>query len=371
MSHAFPTPPRMKRPRVEQGGHSFRSQKGNDSKDTADVYVHHPGKAPTVSMSQKYSEYKEQASGVVMVTRFRSLRVNAVNAWEVATVDDRGLRFELFTPIKFKDAEAVCFNGKALTAAGYNTSTLAVNGQHLRDMCVANSRARFDFKNISQHTCTLEMYICSMKRDQTSSTFGFPENELNSALDMYSGNSSATLNTTLYTDPLAIKTWTDVWNVKKVKIIMEPGETASHTMQGPRKYVMDTKRHLALGNLETEPSPTWLTPSMVGNGYYVFFRMLNQITFLATNDVGTASNLFMGSRKIYPGHPINFVPSTDGSLQGGVLIKLQEYYSMKAPLGQDKVDSRNILIDFVNVTGTPIDVQIDSDQPLSTTSSAL
>lgn len=358
------------RKRVRPAGQSYRAQKGSDTKDTADVYVHRSVTPAEPSMAEKYNLHKEQPNGVVLITRFRSARVAGINRWEVFGDDDSNLRFELFSPRKFKDAEAVSFLGKALTANGYGNASLAANGPTLRDVVVVNARARFDFKNVSQNTTTLEMYVCSMKRDQTYAGT-YPQDDLALALDMYDGNSSGTTGTSLYTDPLSVKTWTDMWNVRKVKIVMEPGETASHTMQGPSKYVMDARRHVILGTTAISDPPTWMNPEMQGNGFYVFFRMLNQISFLATTDAGTAANAKMGGRRIYPGHPLNTLPGTDGSLQGGVIIKLQEYYCIKCPMDVDSNDTRNVLVDLVNVTGTPVNVQIDSDQPLTTVSAPL
>lgn len=365
----YPTPSKRKRSQSRglrrTGGGLGRTSKGTDSKDTADVYVHLAPPQHFKSMAEKYAEYKEQPTGVVMITKFRSMRVSTANEWNIFTADDRGRRFEIFTPKKFKDAEAVSFKGKALSENGYATATVAVNGTTLRDMCVIKSFCRVDFKNVTEKTTTIEMYVCAVK-DAKAWITTTPEDDLARALDMYSGNSSTTSLATLYVDPMKVKTWTDMWHVKKVKVRLEPGETASHTLYGPKKYVMDPKRHLEIGTTDAlpDPGPKWLTPDREGNGFYVFFRMLNDITF-GVGQTPNTPNTLMGGRRIWPHHPINAVPPQDGDIQGGVVLRWQEYYKMACPLGVDSVDQRNILVDLIQMTQPVSDVAVDSDQPHS------
>lgn len=370
----YPTPKKKRRSQSRglhrTGGALGRAHRGSDSKDSADVYVHLPPPVQHISMAQKYLEYKAQAKGVLMITRFRSLRVATPNEWNLCTTDDRARRWECFTPKKFKDAEAVAFQGKALTENGYATKTAAVNGPTLRDMCVHKSFVRVDFKNVTEKTTTVEMYVCAAKNSKAW-VVTTPEDDLARALDMYAGNSSTTSVATLYTDPMKIKAWTEMWSVKKVKIRMEPGETASHTLYGPKKYVMDPKNHLEIGTAESTVDPNWLSPDREGNGFYVFFRILNDLTFGVTQDVPTATNTNMGGRRIWPHHPANNVPANDGDIQGGVIIKWQEYYKMGCPLGVDDVDQRNILVDIRTMGGTISDVAVDSDQPHSSKKDSL
>lgn len=363
----YPTPRKRRRSRSRSlrrtGGKLGQASRGYDSKDTADVYVHHAPRVHHISMAEKYAEYKAQASGVMMITRFRSMCVTVPNAWNVFNNDDRGRRLEFFTPKKFKDAEAVAFNGKALTENGYITKTVAVNGPTLRDICIHKSFVRIDMKNVSQHTCTLEMFVCCAKEPKAL-VGTFPEDDLLRALDMYAGNSNTTGTSTLYTDPMKVKSWTDVWHVKKIRVRMEPGETASHTLYGPSKYVMDPKEHTEIGTNEGSLDPVWLNPDREGNGFYAFFRILNDVTWGITLDGGTPDNANMQNKKCYPHHPVNFAPPA-GTLesQGGIIVRLQEYYKMGCPLGVDDVDQRNILVDMQALTGAIHVVGIDSDQP--------
>lgn len=343
--------------------------KGNDAHDEGSRAVIKTTMPRKQSMKEKFQAREDAANGYVTVVRFVTLRQTSIDQWGFTKTDINGNWVEHFTPRKFKDAEAVSFNGKALTTGGYSTTTTAANGTTLRDIYIQYSHVRYNFYNVQQHTCKLEMYICYAKNGEASTA---PENDLALCYDMYMGNSNTITVNTPYHDIMANKEWLSLWDVTKVEFKLEPGEQQTYFLKGPQDYVLDAKRHCATGTTDTTTPVTWDSYNKQGNGCAVFFRMLNNITLVANTDVGTAADSNLGGRKIGAHHPPNNVPAADGSLQGGIAIRYLEYYHIKAPENVDDVDQRNFLNAFHTIAGgNYVDVQVDTDQAMTVPTTVL
>lgn len=337
--------------------------KGDDSKDQGDRSVIRARLPKAQTMLAKFKANTDGPNGYVHINRFAYVRQTNIDQYGIQRFDSSGTDIELFTPRKFKDAEAVSFNNKALTSTGYQTTTVAINGPTLEDVYVQKSSATFQVVNITQRRVTLEMYICYGKNGEGSA---IPANDYNLANDMYGGNSSNIVTETPYIDMMKNETWLKLWNVTKVKFVLEQGEHQSYYVKGPSMYVMDPKSHCAVGTTPTTTgSIFWDTPLQPGNGCKVFFRMLNDMCLVGNNDAGTDVTAAMG-RKIGAHHPINPIPAADGDQQGAVLVKIKEYYHMKGAPGLQDVDQQNFLNDFHTIAGAAYtESNVDTDQSMS------
>lgn len=359
---SYPTPSKKRKVDVVSS-YVMSYDRGNDSKDKAPKVVVGSKLPKKETSSQKFRAVKDNPRGVYQVVRYTYLYQPNVDRWGVTGQDWRSQHIEFFTPHKFKDAEAVCFNGKAITYNGYGTTSLAVNGPTLRPIYVDYSHVRFDFHNITQNDCQLEMYICYGK-GKASATL--PWTDLDNALKTLKG--STTTFTELGFDPMTVKPWVERWDVTKVEIAFEPGEKCAHLLKGPKKYCLDPALHTASGTEATTATVTWNTPEREGNGCYVFFRMLNRLT-LVCMDVASdgAANPRMGGRKVHAHHPANKVPSTDGDPQGGIIVKMSEYYRVAAPEDYQGGEVHFKQLDFHSYTPGSTDkkVRVDTDQSMT------
>lgn len=341
--------------------------KGDDSKDQGDKRVVKTQVPKGPSMAEKWRAHKDAPNGFQTKTSFSYLRQGTIDEYGLTNLDQENNTLEFFTPRKFKDAEAVAFNGKTLTSAGYKTVTTAANGYTFEDVYITKSQVTFTFHNISQRRTTVEMYICYGKNGEGTTS---PILDLNGSYDMYNGNSGTITAATLYFDPMKNKEWNDLWKVTKVVITLEQGEHQNYLLKGPQHYIMDPKTHVNNGTTPADTTVNWQLPYYPGNGCYIFFRMLNDICLLGNNDAGTTTNILMG-RKIGAHHPINPIPATDGDQQSCVICKMTEYIQVKAPnTDQEGIDQRNFLNSFHTLAGsTYTETNVDTDQAMTIPSS--
>lgn len=333
---------------------------GNDHNDEAAKHV----KKHTIPKNPKpnfYTATEGQAKGHYRKTGFVSLSQKTGNTYySTNALDSAGLiATNYFTPQKFKDAEAVCFNSKAATIGGHTVVTVgaANNFQHNQNTYVAASRVTFNFRNVTQHSCTVEMFICFGK-DETTGTAVNPFDDFNAGLDMYLGNIGTATVATPGIPAESVIPFMKIWDTTLVTFKFEPGEKASHVLQGPYKYVMDGMSHVEYGTVSGNPGPAWLTPQVQGNGCVVWFRMINDITVVvgSTGDAnGNMANKIMGVA-----HPINQVTAA-GVAQGAVICQIVEDYYMRAPTGVQAQEARSFVNAFPAFTGATVDVQIDAD----------
>lgn len=345
---------------------SHQVKRGTDRDDIAAVYKADVKPPRKESSYAKFKAVAGNAEGTVQINRFCCLRQGTIDQWQATGGDDNGRLIEFFTPRKFKDAEAICFNAKTASAAGYLTTTALQNGITMRDVYVKYAAVNFSFVNASQYNTKVEMYICYGKEGEGSTT---PWDDWNNTADMSAGNLAGVTYNTIGYDLLANEEWLRMWDVQKISMNMEPGERASYQLKGPSMYVLEPQNHTALGTTPAQATPIyWQQPSdSKGNGCRVFFRMLNQMALCANNDAGTAANINMGNRKIGAHHPPNTIPASNGLQQSGVMVRMSEYFIIKAPIGLDnQVQSKNIINDFHTLAGdvTAV-VAVDTDQAMT------
>lgn len=275
---------------------------------------------------------------------------------------------EFFTPRQFKDAEAVCFNGKPST---YNSWAFTTEGPNLnfpaQQPCkVNNSSASFRLKNMSNHKAIVEMYVCRGRGGSTSLPHLDWESSINasgkfSVTGITAVNPTITRNIHVHMEGL--EPFDSLWKVDKIVWKFEPGEEGFHILKGPRAYMMD-------GSKKVKPStifgsaPTWEGPQQPGSGCYVFFRYLNHVA-LATSSAGSK----IGGQFISVCHPPNDVTTVAEipDRVGGCVVEITRHYNMEAPMGVTVATANAHIINtnYGGPLGTIVDIQCDEDQPMT------
>lgn len=230
-----------------------------------------------------------------------------------------GQFLDFFTPARFKDAEAVCWNNKVLSDTSYLTTALSTpstsNMPTGAPVKIISADAVFYFKNESQHATTLEMYICTPIGGKDPSNVMSFYDEWNLS---YS-NIDRTTNTPQYS-PSPILVGSLASDVKHTnytyelrKIEMNPGEEVYQKIKyrGP-KIVDPTKRWLVPSSgLST---PNWRDSYSKGCGIQVSFRMLNKLSIDGSS--GGAH------------HFKNFATTPN---KGGIIMEVTRNYVMGQP----------------------------------------
>lgn len=355
-SFSTPIAKRQRRHRNMEATHHGK----NDLNDKAEKHLHQAKmkREPKTTIW----DAKENPLGEVKVVRFLSCRQADYDQWGLEVTDDQNIPLVFFTPDKFKDAEAVCFNSKPHTRNSFQTHTIGTNLNFptMQNTFVLHAGLNIKIKNVSQHALTFEIYICKGKETKANNTI-FPQIAYERALDDYIGSSPTVNARTVGLDPLTVPEWLKTWDVERVTLKMEPGEHATHYVQGPTNYVMHGSKHVAEDTTATSPAPVWNGPEVKGNGIRIFTRMLNDLTF-CSYATGGYVNPRMDNKRIAPHHPVNPSPA-DGQAMGGVICQFEEFFKIKAPEGLLAQQARHLLTDFPGIGTTIRDIQVDQDDP--------
>lgn len=309
---------------------------------------------------------KSKAYGYHNIVGSTHLFQDTINKWNVqyqSTGTGTDL-FSFFQPAQFKDAEAVCFNSKAPAIDGYKTTNVTATGNFDTNNIthVIDSSVSWKFVNASQHPSYVEMYICSAKLGSRYSFIdSIPRVVTAKRPDELWADTGVSLTTRgeLNASPsedltsclAQAKLMLSSFDVRLVKFKLEPGQTQTHFMQGPKNYRMDGSKKVAPHSLADKTTPTWRNWSSPNCGVIVFFRTLNELT--------------LGG----DGKPSHFPHKLDADPKGGIACSYTQYFKMRAPntdstLGSDEISNTIVGVNAMqNSTGT--DIEIDPSNPTS------
>lgn len=268
-----------------------------------------------------------------------SLPLYLPNSWSCIERGDQDTYLTFFNPRQFKDAEAICFLQKvatdATTVANSGWKNETGNNTRLANVRVVNSSVYMNFKSNSSMKMILEIYEISGKS-------AVKLNEGENFRDVWNGYAGSTLspgaagskvvilpvstalNATIGQVPAILSDF----NIKKTTIKFQPGEEASHFIQGPKNYTMNSsKKILADG--------TWPNWSLPGNGIKVMFRVTTDINMgyyvSGTPPVTSDTNLNVGAR-FNIAHWENTLTASDGG-PGCIICDVKRHYTIEAPDG--------------------------------------
>lgn len=157
----------------------------------------------------------------------------------------------VFSPVQVLDVASVLFNGKTATKAtkatitGGNQTDFGNNTFDPRTVkvTVKNQYYSFVLRNNTKRTWIIQMYECSPKMKQSIIDDGDGLTQWVNVLQNTVGNAQnvtqkninlagATANT-LYSQPMDNPLFLKYWNIEKHDIVLDPGQTYDHFMQGP------------------------------------------------------------------------------------------------------------------------------------------
>jgi len=355
---------RTRRLSISESNLSYKRKKkarlaGSDHNDIATKFVKQS--KPHKKERIPFSLSKDSATGIVQKRYYVSLSQKAINEYYTTSLTDKGTLLEFFTPRKFKDAEAISFNSKIITNESFvNTAeATGANLSHHTNTFVKDSHVQVNLRNVTQHNCTVEMFISYGVLDKTGSTIS-PWGDFQAVVDQYYGTINSVTYNTIHINPLPILAKSQLWKTTMVTFKFEPGEKQSHFIQGPKNYVLIPHNHINVNTLAASTTPTWLQPEIKGNGCYIWFRIINDLTMVVGSGAESGANTNMANKKMHPAHPINQVTG-EGVAQGGVVIEMIETIITRAPTGKEAAPKRDFLWDFGVLANTLVDVQIDAD----------
>jgi len=258
---------------------------------------------------------------------------------------------EFFSPRQFKDAEAVCFNGKTPQHAGwvYMGEGANLNLPYNQITRVNAASVSMHIKNFGVHHTMLQIYKLCGKGGGTT-----PRADIQTAYNILSNFTIAgyeiasetfrNLGTSLSNLPEAFH---QMWDIEVTTYEFEPGEETWHFLKGPRSYNMNGAKKIQ-GVDESKEATSWKLPNEPGCGCYVMFRA---ITDFALVSGGTAAN---PPRVIYDTGTGSTVQAkgavvpwpnmcAEGDFFGGLGISIQRKYSMEMPEGLTPTTPSNAL----------------------------
>ncbi len=184
-----------------------------------------------------------------------------------------GSEWQFFSPLKIVDAASVLWNNKTATA-DYSVQLGNLNSVHViadgapvigtedvpnikgLKIRVENSYVKFKFKNNSQRSMTLCIYNCVPKikfpaQTPLSAFQDAIESEADGANSAYvsattPGHTSLQTSQVLFANPAVepnmFKGFSSTYKYEKVLLKIAPGETCSHSLQGPKSYELDYRK---------------------------------------------------------------------------------------------------------------------------------
>lgn len=325
------------------------SRKRNKPEDTEfkaqrDYFVERAGSHASKSV-EKFNKRVLKAingdkpTGHYISTFTATLQCKINNAWHTVERGDANTYLTFFQPLQFKDAEAILFlNKQAVDCTTSTTGWASTTGNNtkLSNVRVINSSVFMNLKSNSSMKMILEIYEVS----GTSTASNLPETNFG---DIWNGYAASTLNagqpgTKIVGLPLVTAIRATInhvpailqdFKVKKTVIKFQPGEEATHFIQGPKNYTMNSEKKIL-------PDGSWPNWTLPGNGIKVMFRVISDINMGYYTD-GTApatseENLNLSSLKYNIGHFNNTSLASTGG-PGGILCEIIRNYTIESPDG--------------------------------------
>lgn len=191
-----------------------------------------------------------------------------------------GHEYPMFHPYYFLDAASVLFNNKAATVGSYLPTTSGTLGygqepgfpasagfSQTARFTVINSYETWLIKNNTQRTVTIKILLCAVKKPNCSTvspydvyTGGYiangaqdaacgPLNSWNQCLVAENKQLlTADTENTLGLLPTSCRTWSEVWDHDYTQIVLEPGNTYSYHVEGPKDLVVDFSKYTGPNN---------------------------------------------------------------------------------------------------------------------------
>jgi len=184
--------------------------------------------------------------------------------------------FNYFTPTKFLNAASILFNGKAMpdSTTVLNTDNMLLNvddqgaiiqAPRKYKLHINDSRVTLAFKNCAARVMIVDFYVCTMKM-RTGTVDGLKGLTEPIVEDSFQSGSFTSLppfkartsndkeeviNYTLTShsfDPAMLPTFRARYKYEKLTLTIQPGETMTKTIQGPKNYDLDYSKIIGIGN---------------------------------------------------------------------------------------------------------------------------
>jgi len=288
---------------------------------------------------------------------------------------------EFFSPRQFKDAEAVCFNGKSPQHAGwiYQNEAAGVNLPYNQITRVNNSSVAMHIKNFGVHHMILQIFKFTGKGGGSNR----PRLDIEDAYGKLSNftltgfhrqtETFRNMGTSLSNLP---EEFHQKWEIEVTSYEFEPGEETWHFIKGPRSYNMNGSKKIETVDAEKKAT-AWKGPNFPGSGCYVMFRAFADFALVS----GGTEPQTAGQQP-----PKMIVDSEAGTVQingavvawaneissntfsGGLGISIQRKYNMEMPEGLDPSNPSNALKIFNGVAvphgGTIFPMFTDENLPI-------
>lgn len=213
---------------------------------------------------------------------------------------------EHFTPNLVLDAASVLWNQKPWNlsktpqaATNFNHQTVKIHVKSILD--------RYEIKNNSRRRYTIKMYICRPKdRSNETSPLSTWVNTLLAESDAIESNFHGTNINTMYNDPRFVKGFTNVWATEVVTIVIDPGQTHTQYLQGPKNMLYD----FAKFNVNNAPA-TFLDQQPFTR--WVMCAVYPDLVSTTTGSVG------------------RYIDATPSETYDGLVIELKRDYNLSMP----------------------------------------
>ena len=336
----------------------------NDETFDAEVTTHFEKKQTVNKKNKRFANQVmkvidgEKVNGIYRSNFMATLPAANTNSWHTVERGDLGTVTDFFTPLQFKDAEGILFFNKVPTDATNNTNgwyIQANNNDKLANVRVKNSTVSMRFKSNSTMKMIVEIY--EVQGESTlptpNATFAAYWNLYSSqtfkvlaSVGKYTGTNTVNLLTSTVGD---VKSLLSDFKVKKTVMKFEPGEEATHFIQGPRNYLMNCANKINYDG-------TWQEWTYPGSGIRVMFRIISDLNMMYYKDGvaepgGSEANInITGAPKFNPGH----WPNSNTALAGGpgaVMCEISRYYNIEQPEGTNNLTSTNFqpaMMEYLN-----------------------
>lgn len=261
----------------------------------------------------------------------------AITPWGQANNLQNGWDMSFFTPAKIMDAASILWNGKPMAADPYQTTgnftTQTSNAglpqnQFRSNLHIKNAYVTFEFKNNGQRTMTLlvrhcvpKVKFCTQSPLQCFQSGVYVDTNIsgnaNGPLIPYPG--SATDSFAQYMNDIDLP-WTHVdnfkrnWKYETVKIVIAPGETCKHSIQGPKNMTVNFN-DLYNG---------------AGFQFYSYYKKTSLAVVIGVvPDLVYASST--GVRTNYTGRWVDFTNKDDPNYRNPISVEWKEHYDLAMP----------------------------------------
>lgn len=262
-------------------------------------------------------------------------------------INSNSSRIAPFSPLAVLDAASVLFNGKVASennkfpiTGTYPNEIISwpagTFDQHTAKIMVKNSYTSYVIKNNTNRTVIMQLYECAPKFNQDvlhdKDVYSQWQDCLADEATIYNGStvnkkinlSGATVNT-LYSSPFQCKKLMQRWKIEKHEIILDPGQTYDHYMQGPQNVEYDYSKFWKPVNANFDVDNCFMNLQS---------KFTRQLMFTARLDL--VNNGSYGGRL---GIPL--------SVGGGLLFEYKHFYRVSVP----EQTGGSMYIPPVSVTG--------------------